>query len=152
MQDVEEAGAMNADAMQPVAELGIGDGEDRPARGERPAGKAIDAGAGPCDPVAEAEAIEDGKAGRLEQQAGADRPRGVETLEDPDAMAGARQEQGRRHAGRPAADDRNVERDLPNHRPSLNRAGVCSQFQPWPVKAVPAPRQPNREMLTVAVG
>ena len=104
----EEICPVNSDAMEVATKLGIGDIEDLPPRGEGRSVEPVDAGAGGDDLSEQAQAAEDAQPGRLEKQAGADRPRRLETLEDTDTMPGAREKKGRRHAGRAAADDGNV--------------------------------------------
>ena len=72
---IEEACPVNADAVEVAAEIGIGDVEDLAARGEGGAVEPVDARAGRGDPGEQTQAAENAKTGRLEEEAGADRPR-----------------------------------------------------------------------------
>lgn len=88
----------------------------------------FDPGARASDRVAEPEPVENGEAERLEEETGPDRPGRVEPFEQADLMAGARQEERRRHAGDAAPDDRNCRwAATGNHRPSLCRDTCFSQ-------------------------
>src|SRR5690606_28522221 len=59
--------------------------------------------------AAEPQAAKDGKAGRLQKEAGADGSRSGETLEQDKPVAGAGQKQRRRHPGDSAANHGDVE-------------------------------------------
>ena len=104
----EEIRPVNSNAMEVATKLSVGDIEDLPPRGEGRSVEPVDAGAGGDDLSEQAETAEDAQPGRLEKQAGAHRPRGLETLEDTDTMSGTSKKESRRHAGRAAADDGDV--------------------------------------------
>ena len=106
MERAEQVRPMDAEARQAGGDIVVADIENAPAAGMGEAVETVDPGAGAPDSGAEAKPVEDGETERLEEEARADRTRRLEPFEQIDTMAGARQEQRRRHAGDAATDDR----------------------------------------------
>jgi len=95
----------------------VADVEHDPVRRDDPPEKSVDAAPEPKDVRSEAEFGKHRKAGRLQHEAGADRARLGELVEERDPVAIARQEERRSQAGRAAPGDRHLER-----LPLLHRA------------------------------
>ena len=108
MQQVEQGGAMDADAVRQGMQVGVAQVEDRAA--------AIGACLEPDDAraardrgVGQAEFAQHGEPGRLQQQSGTDRLRLGEALVDRDPVAPLREQRRGGLARHAAADDRDVE-------------------------------------------